>query len=223
MPKSSDPGRPSSKQQNESNPQENKSDQNIESMNGGLKNMDVSSPAEVIDSLNNNSTQSKKSLSTYIKEFIKQQDMFHWFRHKFDHSTGADHFKNSVVHSTFPIHLNKNDFEYYVDMTFNDFPLELKTKMKDLYDQTDENPISEDIIIDDGSNDAISATLIQILSQKNCRNELEMLVGAVSVTRYPPQDRSFNRNYWKRHQEQIKEALQYVYGKEALKTLSLGN
>lgn len=214
----------SSKKQNKPNSQENYFNPNIKLMNTDSTNTNGSSSTEEIDGPNNNrSTKSKKSLLAYVNEFVNQQNIFRWFTHQFDRSTGADHFKNSVVHSTFPINLNKNDFEYYVDMTFDDFPSKLTTKMKDLYDQTDENPMSEEIIIDDCSNGAISATLVQILSQKNCRNELEMLVGAVSVTRYPPQDRSFNRNYWKQHQEQIKKALQYLYGEEARKTLSLQN
>ncbi|CAF1462102.1 unnamed protein product [Rotaria sordida] len=106
-------------------------------------------------------------------------------------------------------------------MTFNDFPPELTTRMKCLFQRNNENPISEDILIDNHSDGALSTTLIQIISHKNDRNELEMLVGYVTATRRLSRGYTFTQTYWEQHRKQIKRALQYLYGKVALKELSL--
>lgn len=195
-----------------------KEDQQEVSHDSNNSNTDMSHTKQIHSSKGCN-IKPKMNLSTYVNKFLQQSSAFSWFTQQFDRSIGSDHFKNLVVRSTFPVNLVKSDFEYYIDMTFNDFSPEFKIRMKDLYSQSNDNPISEDFIINDSSDGAISATLIQILSHKNDHNELEMLVGAVNVIRYPSRNHCFNRKNWERHQEQIKKALQYLYGKEALKEL----
>ncbi|CAF3457488.1 unnamed protein product, partial [Rotaria sp. Silwood2] len=72
----------------------------------------------------------------------------------------------------------------------------------------------------DHENGTVSATLVQILSQKNDRNELEMLVGSVSLTRRLSEGSYLCRSHWEQHKEPVKTVLQYIYGKEAEKELS---
>lgn len=162
----------------------------------------------------------KKCLKSYIVNFLEQRAAFHWLTQQFDRSTGSDHFQSFVVHSTFPANLNHSDFECYIDMMFNDFPSNFRTRMKNIFQQGTQNPISEDFLIDDHSDGAVSATLIQIIYHKNDRDELEMFVGSVTTTRRPCRGHRFNRTHWEKHGKQIKKALQYLYGKEALKELS---
>ncbi|CAF1348913.1 unnamed protein product [Rotaria sp. Silwood1] len=92
--------------------------------------------------------------------------------------------------------------------------------MKNLYKKSHQDLISEDITFVGHENGAVSVTLVQILSQKNDRNELEMLVGSVSLTRCPSGGSYLCRSHWEQHKEQVKTALQYIYGKEAEKELS---
>jgi hypothetical protein len=61
--------------------------------------------------------------------------------------------------------------------------------------------------------------LIQILRHKNDHDELEMLVGSITVTRRPAKILRVSRIFWEQHGERIKKALPYLYGKEALKEL----
>ncbi|CAF1511977.1 unnamed protein product [Adineta steineri] len=167
-----------------------------------------------------NEKSNKDLIVSYVKRFLEQQSDFTWLTQKFERSAGSDHFQNLVVRSTFPTTLTSTDFEYYIDMTFNDFPTNLRTQMKHLYQQSNHNPISEDIIFGNHENDAVSATLIQILSQKNDRDELEMLVGSISLIRRPLEGYQFPASYLKEHKDRIKTALQYMYGKEAQQELS---
>ncbi|CAF5148531.1 unnamed protein product, partial [Rotaria sp. Silwood1] len=67
---------------------------------------------------------------------------------------------------------------------------------KNLYQKSRQNPISEDTTFADHENGTVSATLVQILSQKNDRSELEMLVGSVSLTRRPSQGSNLCRSHW---------------------------
>ncbi|CAF4538310.1 unnamed protein product, partial [Rotaria sp. Silwood2] len=165
--------------------------------------------------------QSKNDLIvSYVKEFLQKQSDFCWLTQQFDRTVVSDHFQTLVVHSTFPVNLDQSDFEYYIDMTFNNFPEDLRARMKNLFQKSRQNPISEDITFADHENGTVSATLVQILSQKNDRNELEMLVGSVSLTRRPSEGSYLCRSHWEQHKEQVKTALQYIYGKEAEKELS---
>ncbi|CAF2725343.1 unnamed protein product [Rotaria sp. Silwood2] len=97
---------------------------------------------------------------------------------------------------------------------------DLRARMKNLYQKSRQNPISEDTTFADHQDGTVSATLVQILSQKNDRNELEMLVGSVSLTRRPSQDSYLCCSHWEQHKEQVKTALQYIYGKETEKELT---
>ncbi|CAF2632546.1 unnamed protein product [Rotaria sp. Silwood2] len=164
-----------------------------------------------------NEKSKKKLIVSYVNEFLQKQSDFGWLTQPFNHVVGSDHFKNLVVRSTFPVNLNQVDFEYYIDMTFNDFPPNLTTRMKDLFQTSNQNPTSDDIKISETADGAVTATLIQILCQKNDRDEIEMLVGSVSLTRRPPKGYYFTGSYWEQHKEQVKTALQYIYGKEAQK------
>ncbi|CAF0800796.1 unnamed protein product [Adineta ricciae] len=180
---------------------------------------DGMSSTKKIDSIEEYHVKPEKNLSGHMKAFLQHQQEFFWFTKQFDHSAGSDHFRNMVVHSTFPVDLSKSDFGCYIDATFNDFPQEIQRRMKDLYQQASNDPVSEELIINESSNGAISATLIQILSHKNDRDELEMLVGSVGVTQRPPDGCRFSQFHWKQYEEKVTKALQYMYAKEALKEL----
>ncbi|CAF0851452.1 unnamed protein product [Adineta ricciae] len=184
--------------------------------NGGM------SSTNKIDSIEEYHVKPEKNLSGHMKAFLQHRQEFLWFTKQFDHSAGSDHFRNMVVHSTFPVDLSKSDFGCYIDATFNDFPQEIQKRMKDLYQQASNDPVSEELIINESSNGMISARLIQILSHKNDCDELEMFVGSVGVTQRPPDGRRFNQFYWEQYKEQVTKALQYMYAKEALKELPEG-
>jgi hypothetical protein len=75
----------------------------------------------------------KRSLKSYVANFLQQRLAFSWLTQQVDHSFHSDQFQNLVVRSTFPVNLCQSDFEYYIDMTLKDFPSELKVRMKDLF------------------------------------------------------------------------------------------
>jgi hypothetical protein len=160
------------------------------------------------------------SIVSHLEKFQRQQSDYLWLMTPSGHVVGTDHFQKSVIRSTFPITLNDDDFGYYIDMTFADFPTDLRTRMKDLYGENQHRSTSEDVIFSEHTDGAISATLIQILAQKNDRNELEMLVGSVSLTRQPPRGHRYQQSHWEEHKERVKTALQYIYGQEAQKEIS---
>jgi hypothetical protein len=124
----------------------------------------LSNPTEDHQEQSANERPKKDLIMTYLRKFLQQQSDFIWLTQPYDRVVGSDHFQNLVVRSTFPVTLDQNDFEYYIDMTFNDFPINLRTRMKDLYHESNHNPISEDIIFTDHADGAVSATLVQIFS-----------------------------------------------------------
>ena len=162
----------------------------------------------------------KKSIITFLDNFLQQRSEFDWLTRPIDGFVGSDHFHNLVVRSTFPADLDQNSFGDYIDMTFNDFPSSLRTKMKHLFRENNRNATLEDVIIATNTNSTASATLIQIVMQNNDRTELEMLVGSISFTRQAPQGYQYTARYWEQHKGQVQRALQYIYGKEAKKQLS---
>jgi hypothetical protein len=91
--------------------------------------------------------------------------------------------------------------------------------MKALFNKNDPSSLSKDFafnVHDDGTQ---SATLIQILTEKNEYNELEMVVGVISVIQKPSMDYHYVEDNW-RNQERVQRALQYIFGMEAQKRIS---
>lgn len=169
--------------------------------------------------ISTNENSRRGSLNLFLKRFLNKKNEFAWLTQLYN-NVGSDHFKKSVIHSTFPVNLNQADFNYFIDMTFNDFSEDLRASIRNLYFEMNGNLTAEDIIITNDEGNAASVTLIQILCQKNDLSELEMLVGVVSLIRRPHIDNPIDQLNWQTHKEQLKNALQYIFAKEAEKELS---
>lgn len=92
--------------------------------------------------------------------------------------------------------------------------------MKGLYITNSYSFQQENILFDYAStNGQISATLLQVIAQKNDFKELELLVGVISLVRTPAIDWYFNNDYWQSDKSRVQRGLQYIFGHEALKEL----
>jgi hypothetical protein len=164
----------------------------------------------------------KDLIKSFVNSFLQQQSDHAWLMIPLNgNDGGCDEFKNTVAFSTFSASLNRNDFGYYIDTTFSDIPENLRTKMKGLLVTNQHSFHSEDVIFDYGGSDSkISASLIQIIAQKNQDNELEMLVGFISLVRKPTKGWRFNQDYWKSDKQKVQRGLQYIFGNEAQKEIA---
>lgn len=163
----------------------------------------------------------KDLIKSHVDKFLQQQPDHTWLMVPINSKIGNDQFINTVVYSTFPATLNRDDFGYYIDTTFSDIDRDVRKKMKGLYITNQHSYHSEDIVFDYGEqNGKISASLLQIIAQKNDRNELEMLVGFISLIRKPGIDWHFNQDYWKSDQQRVMRGLQFIFGNQAQKEIS---
>jgi hypothetical protein len=105
-------------------------------------------------------------------------------------------------------------------MTFSDFPEYIRIRMKALYNKNDLNSSSEDLIFDSHADGTLSAILVQILTQKNDYDELEMIAGLVSVTRKPSVGHHYVADDWQNKRNKVQRALQYIFGNEAQKEIA---
>ncbi|UJR29141.1 hypothetical protein I4U23_010355 [Adineta vaga] len=133
---------------------------------------------------------------------------------------GSDHFHKSIASATFSASLTREDYEYYIAMTFNNVPEHIRVKMKDLYDTKNEKPSSEDLILENHSDGSLSAILIQILTETDEHNELKMVVGIVSMTQRPGRNLYGIAVDWENQKDKVQRALQYIFGNEARKELT---
>ena len=155
----------------------------------------------------------------HVNRFLQQQSDHKWLIKEDTGGGGQDHFTDTVVYSTFPSTLTSIDFGNYIDLTFSDLPKDLKIKMKGLYIVNSQSFQQEDIVFNYEVDGQISATLIQIIAQKNQSKELEMLVGFISLTRIPTKNWRFNNKYWQSDKDRVKRGLQYIFGNVAQKEL----
>lgn len=163
------------------------------------------------------------SIMSYVKDFLRRQDDCTWFMTQSSRLVRSDHFQSVVVHSTFPRTLSPEDFHYYIDTTFSDFSEDLKLTMKRLYSTNSDSPVLEEVTCVNDVHGSMTLILIQIITQINDHNELEMLVGSVSCTRHLFQDYRLRQEYWHKNKDRIKAALQYIFGNEAEKELAQRN
>jgi hypothetical protein len=163
----------------------------------------------------------KDLIKSHVDTFLQQQSDHNWLMIPLNCNGGNDQFKNTVVYSSFPATLDRNDFAYYIDTTFSDVAADMRTKMKGLYITNQHTYHSEDIVFDySGKDGKISASLLQIIAQKNDRNELEMLVGFISLIRQTPIGWQFNQDYWQSDKNKVMRGLQYMFGNQAQKEIS---
>ncbi|CAF1049340.1 unnamed protein product [Rotaria sordida] len=149
----------------------------------------------------------------HVDKFLQQESDHKWLMVPLNCKGGKDQFKNTVVYSTFPSNLNRDDFGYYIDTTFSDLGEDMRKKMKGLYITNRHSFQQEDIVFDYGTqNGKISASLLQIISQKNASNELEVIVGVISLIRTPEIGWRFNNDYWQSDKDRVKRGLQYIFG-----------
>ncbi|CAF3161774.1 unnamed protein product [Rotaria sp. Silwood2] len=161
------------------------------------------------------------TIRSHVDKFVQQKSDHEWLMIPLNCKGGKDEFKNTVVYSTFPASLNGTDFGYYIDMTFCDIPDDMRKKMKGLYITNSHSFQQEDIVFDYGTtNGKISASLLQVIAQKNSARELEVVVGVISLVRTPESGWHFNNDYWRSDKDRVKRGLQYIFGNEAQKELS---
>ncbi|CAF1222007.1 unnamed protein product [Adineta steineri] len=166
-------------------------------------------------------------ISTHVDKFLQQKSDHDWLMAPV--TGGKDQFKNNVVYSTFPSNLNRKEFENYVDKTFSGLDKETRLRIKGLYTTNTQISQQEDISFNydekkgffgfGGRKSEISASLIQMVSQRNKEYELELIIGVISLTRTLKDDSTWNRDYWKSDKDRVKRGLQYQFGNEAQKQL----
>ena len=163
----------------------------------------------------------KNNIITHVDRFLQQKSDHDWLMIPLNGKQGRDEFKNTIVYSTFPANLNQTDFESYIKMTFCDLPHEHQTKMAGLRLTKSQSFQQEDVVFDYApTTGCISATLLQIVSQRNEQNELEILVGAISLVRKPTIGLHFNNDYWQSDKSRVQRGLQYLFAIEAKKELA---
>ncbi|CAF1386975.1 unnamed protein product [Rotaria sordida] len=160
-------------------------------------------------------------LSKRVSTFLQQKPDHDWLMIPLNDKGGKDQFKNIVVYAIFSSNLNRDDFAYYIDMTFCDLSEDMRKRMKGLYLTNSHSFQQEDIVFDYAAKDGkISASLLQIVAQKNRSNQLEVLVGVISLIRTPLVGWHFNNDYWKSDKCRVQRGLQYIFASEAQKELS---
>ncbi|CAF2946979.1 unnamed protein product [Rotaria sp. Silwood2] len=161
------------------------------------------------------------TIRSHVNKFLQQEPDHEWLMVPLNGKCGKDEFKNTVVYSTFPSNLTRNDFAYYIDTTFSDLEEDMRKKMKGLY-VTNRHSFQEETIEFDYSvkNGKISASLLQVIAEKNSANELDVIVGVISLVRTPEIGWYFNNDYWQSDKDRVKRGLQYIFGNEAQKQLS---
>ena len=166
-------------------------------------------------------TQTVTSIITrHVNKFVQHEADHVWLMVPLNCQGGQDEFKNTVVYSTFPSNLSRDDFGYYVDSTFCDLPQEMRQKMKGLLITNSHSFQQEEIVFDYGvEGGKISASLLQVVAQRNISQQLEVLVGAISIVRTPEVGWHFNNDYWQSDKNRVKQGLQYIFGIEAQKEL----
>lgn len=162
----------------------------------------------------------KDLIKSHVDVFLRQHSDHEWLIKSCNGGMGSDMFKNTIVYSTFSDSLNRDDFAYFIDTTFSDVKDELRIRMKGLFITNQHSYRSEDVVFDYGLGGHITTSLIQILSQKNDQNELEVLFGFISLTRKPSISYHFNPDYWKSDQDRVLRGLQYIFGSEAQKEIA---
>ncbi|CAF0851434.1 unnamed protein product [Adineta ricciae] len=166
----------------------------------------------------------KGNISHHVNKFLEQKSDHDWLLIPLNCKSGKDQFQNTVVFSTFPADLSQAGFANYVESTFCDLQKTQREKLKGMYWTNSHTYQQEDIIFDYGvQNGKISATLLQVVSQKNAAKELQVLVGVISLIRTPETGWHFNNDYWKSDQDRVKSGLQYLFGNEAKKELACHN
>jgi hypothetical protein len=193
--------------------QQQLSHENFEATSGTMDLENSPSPPSV------NGKSKTNVIVSHLRNFLQQQSDHAWLFAPHKKTVGSHYFHNSVLFSTFPASLNQSDFEYYIDTTFSNYPEPIVIRMKALFNKNDPSSLSKDFafnVHDDGTQ---SATLIQILTEKNEYNELEMVVGVISVIQKPSMDYHYVEDNW-RNQERVQRALQYIFGMEAQKRIS---
>ncbi|CAF0822732.1 unnamed protein product [Adineta steineri] len=161
------------------------------------------------------------SIMSHVDKFLQQKPDHEWLMVPLNCKGGKDQFKNTVIYSTFPANLSRDDFAYYIDMTFGDLSESMKRRLKVLFIPNHEFFKDENIDFDYGTiNGKISASLVQVISQKNTSNELEIIVGVISLVRTPEIGWHFNNDYWKSDKDRVRRGLQYIFGNEAQKVIS---
>ncbi|UJR09180.1 hypothetical protein I4U23_013428 [Adineta vaga] len=130
-------------------------------------------------------------------------------------ASGQDLCEERLVVTTFPSNLAKADFEEYVDRKFSNLDNNNREKMKELFNVDTNSDIQTYVSFDNESNDAIGATLTQILLERNNDyNELKISVGYIKFTSRSTCDSNYLRDYWQSNTERVVKALQYKYGLE---------
>ena len=161
----------------------------------------------------------KDPIRSYFAKCAQQQSDYEWLTHPFDHAIDLDQYHHLVVRSSFPTPLNESDLNVYNDTAFIEFSAYLRERIKALHYQCLQNLMSEDFILADHTDGAVSATLLQSLSRRTDDGEVEMVVGLVSLTRRPPAGYRFDRLYWDQQEARTKTALRYIFGREAPKSV----
>ncbi|CAF4846694.1 unnamed protein product [Rotaria sp. Silwood1] len=161
-------------------------------------------------------------LSKRVSTFLQQKPDHDWLMIPLIDKGGKDQFKNIVVYTIFSSNLNRDDFAYYIDMTFCDLPEDMRKRMKGLYLTNSHSFQQEDIVFDYGAKDGkMSASLLQIVAQKNQSNQLEVLVGVISVVRTPSVGWHFNNDYWKSDKCRVQRGLQYIFANSTQQHLEI--
>ncbi len=83
----------------------------------------------------------KDLIKSHVNTFLQQESDHEWLIKKCVDGIGRDEFKNTIVYSTFPVSLNRDDFAYYIDMTFSDISEELRKRIQILAQKNDQNEL----------------------------------------------------------------------------------
>ncbi|CAF3862259.1 unnamed protein product [Rotaria sp. Silwood1] len=156
------------------------------------------------------------TIRSHVDKFLRQELDHKWLMVPLTCKGGKDEFQKTVVYSTFPSDLTRDDFAYYIDTTFWNLEENVRKKMKGLYVTNRHSFQEENIEFDYGAKDGkISASLLQIIAQKNSSNQLDVIVGIISLVRTPEIGWQFNNDYWQSDKDRVKRGLQFIFGIEA--------
>lgn len=160
-----------------------------------------------------------KAIKARIDWFREQKSDYDWLMIPLNSKRGRDEFKNNIVFAKFRSDLSLGDFTFYIDTTFSDLPANIRTKMRGMFVPKSLSHQEEDIIFDYEVAGRISTSLVQIISERNSEDELEVMVGVIKLDRYPGIGWHFNNDYWESDKERVKLGLQYLFACEAQKEL----
>ncbi|CAF4087812.1 unnamed protein product, partial [Rotaria sp. Silwood1] len=154
-------------------------------------------------------------------QFISQETEFRWFMGEKGGGHGQDTFERRVVLTTFPIDLQQEEFNEYVNKKFCDRDENTRNKIAALFKVNTDCDDEKNVTFNYEPNGGISATLTQIVFEReHSRREIRISVGYTRCIRKPKQNERLDFNYWKSNQDNVIKALQFLFGKDLKQELA---